>query len=174
MQILRSIAICAVRFFLVFKKTKVMDFAICANVSLPFLGNSMPRHSFQSRRIIGLNGPVKTIIGMTSFAEIGNSIVRTVSVPVVNFAIRPFSVVKRPCNTVGKNNRFVYAYYNISTAITSSQDPSFGPLGSLKPPKLSRGKIVGEFFAQIFNGNSSHEDDIVRFLSFSKEGFARG
>lgn len=146
-----------VRFFGSFKTTKINNFFIKSYFCLkwiffkPFFVCNPLKSVFVFRRAIC------SILTIRSFSEIFNSIIRPISVNVINLINRPFSVYIKPCESM----RCIVLSVNFNVNITSMvkvscRSTNLDFWARTCPRKDARDGIVAEGGEKIFVGNFVH------------------
>lgn len=155
-----------------FMQTQINVFSSNGYVRLPFFAFRMPRNALIPRFVIFLFGAVHAILLMCNFSQVGNSIVGTVSVNMVNFSKRPRVIDHSPNNPVGRNYNFVYAYFYVAKTICSSHFAFFCPPSSISPCQIARFRVIRQFIMKRVDGYLSHAHNILQVLNGVKYGVA--
>lgn len=134
------------------KKAKIVVNAICLYMCLPFFSNCVPRNTFASRFVCFENGKVFHVLRVSCFPQITPSVIRWVTVDVVNFIIRPFSGHHGPSNAVSLVTLMPYGNnYAPAWVDTPSHFPNHGFLtGSHFPVKFSCFWVIRKYLMEFF------------------------
>ena len=125
------------------EKPKVIIFTIGTYVSLPFISSRVPRHPFQTRFVGDGHFNVMHILYTVCLPKVLNSVVRWVSINMVNFVDRPLSVRDCPSNSVRPQQNIINSSNDISSPIPTCYNCARSALTPLNPPrKLSGAWII--------------------------------
>ena len=91
---------------------------------MPFAFASTPLHAFKPGLVVLLFGSVLLVFRTGHHAQIGNAVVESVVVDVVNIALWKFSVRVKPCQPVGEVVPFVHTDNSIAFFVEFSGNAS--------------------------------------------------
>lgn len=169
-KFIRSFAVCFMRFLRCFKQPKIMVYSVCFNMSLPFLTNSVPRNTLVARLVCYWPRQIFHILLAGGFTQVFPSIVRRISVNVINFVFGPFSHHYGPSHSMGFVVPVVNGDYNPSIAVNAPSNATDGGLlaNSLFPKKPPGGRVISENFSNFFW--RQHILKLQKFLALSTGG----
>lgn len=124
-----------VSFFWSFEAAEIGLLAFCLQLRLPALCLFVPMHTKKAASIVGLSAsPVLFVVSIRCLTEITKSVVRAVSVDVVDLLFRPFSGHVEPRQPVRVKTVLHCAYHDVSKrpvqAAKESASRSLSKLGS--------------------------------------------
>lgn len=157
-----------VGFLRIFKKAEVNTLTPNRKMGLPFLSPFMPRYSNIAGLIVGGFRPIHAILLMRHFTQIAQSIVRPISIYMVDLPKRPEPIGYSHSNSVRWNYGPIDANFNVAIAKGASAVSGFCPLRCVFPYEVPGIGIIGKFFVQSGYRNFSHSYDISLLLNGGK------
>lgn len=144
-------------FFDVIKKTEMNMNPISAYICSPFLGRFRPPDPPNARRIRFCLSSIHHILRLCSFSEVFKTIIRWVTVNVVNQVLWPLTCSNGPSNSVGFVKFSMNADQNAPIrAFAPRNIPNFNSLaGFYFPSQKTSVWVVGEHCRNLFDGKHS-------------------
>ncbi len=159
MQASLSFQILLMRLFLRVEQPQILGSATHSNLSRPLLCRLMPASADQLPRPSVSGRHVLLIVSAGAFTEIGQSIVITNTVDVINLISWPASVHMHPRQSVGQCRHAGYVDVAIALCADRTRDISrlHSPVPILSPSENTRRDVVIEKLPQYISGYFFHQ-----------------
>jgi len=171
MHLLGCLYISLMGIFRIIKNSQIVIYAICSNMSLPFLCGFMPRNSFKPSFVSNWSNKVFHVLGACSFSKVINSIVISNPVNVINFKFWPFVMNHGPYYSMNSIISVIKPNQNVSLVIAASDNfarKTFTPLNF--PRKFSRFRVIVKELVQCGWIWGAHCGNIVMLPRFVNRG----
>ena len=133
-----------VRLLLRFVQSNMDSLFTNRNLCAPLGGRFIPRYANQFRTTVDVPMLAVTLVsGLSHIAQILNTVIKPVSVYVVNLLSRPNSMNVKPCQPVGSIQSVVDANVSVSLGIDASSNvPNFYVSTGFRPSENTGNRIV--------------------------------
>lgn len=135
------------------------ELTVDRDAGLPFFVVGSVAHAEKSRSVISVFRSVAHVLSAGGLSKVGESVIRSAAIAVVDFLHRPFSGLKQPSEPVSTIKLVVQTNHEIAIGAevsgylaAPSRIPFFRHGGAMTPAKNASLRIVFQSLARLFKG----------------------